>query len=127
MRELVHLPAHLEKVRRILGEAELSPGVGRALAHLSADRPIPMRELASALRCDNSYVTAVVDALEERGLVERQTHPTDRRIKVVMLTDEGTVLAKRVQAEFAEPPPVFGALSDAEARQLRDLMRKLSD
>jgi DNA-binding MarR family transcriptional regulator len=122
-----HLPAHLEKVQRIMGEAAVSPGVGKALAHLSVDRPVPMRELAAALRCDNSYVTAVVDSLEERGLAERQTHPTDRRIKVVHLTDAGAVLAKRIQAELAEPPSAFGALTDAEALQLRDLMRKLTD
>jgi DNA-binding MarR family transcriptional regulator len=111
----------------MMGEAAVSPGVGKALAHLSVDRPIPMRELAAALRCDNSYVTAVVDSLEERGLAERQTHPTDRRIKVVHLTDAGAVLAKRIQAELAEPPSAFGALTDAEALQLRDLMRKLTD
>jgi DNA-binding MarR family transcriptional regulator len=86
-----------------------------------------MRELASALHCDNSYITSVVDVLEEKGLVERRAHPSDRRIKVISLTEEGALLAKRAKAELAEPPPVFDSLTDAEAAQLRDLMRKFGD
>ena len=86
-----------------------------------------MRELASALHCDNSYVTSVIDVLEEKGLVDRRAHPSDRRIKVIFLTEEGALLAKRARAELAEPPPVFDSLTAAEAVQLRDLMRKLGD
>lgn len=126
MRTLAHLPAHLDRVHRLAAEAGLTPGVSKALPHIPPDRPVPMRELAASLRCDNSYVTAVVDALEERGLAERRAHPTDRRVKVVALTASGAALATRLQAEMAEPPPEFDALTDAEAAQLRDLMRKLA-
>ena len=42
-----------------------------------------MRHLASLLKCDPSNVTFLVDRLEERGLVERQTDPADRRVKLV--------------------------------------------
>ena len=127
MRELTHLPAHLARFHKIYGEAGLTPGVGKALVQLPSDHPVPMRELASALHCDNSYVTSVIDILEEKGLVERRAHPSDRRIKVISLTEEGALLAKRARAELAEPPPVFDSLTNAEAAQLRDLLRKLGD
>ena len=125
MRALTHLPSHMDQVHRLVAEVGLTPGVGKALAHLDLDSPMPMRDLAAALRCDNSYITAVVDALQEKGLVERRPHPSDRRVKVLVLTEAGATLAKRIQAEMAEPPAVFDALSETEARQLRDLMRKL--
>lgn len=126
MRALAHLPEHLDNLHRILAEAGLTPGVGKALLHFPLDRPLPMRELAAALRCDNSYVTSVVDSLEENAMAERRAHPTDRRVKVVSLTESGAALAKRVQAELAQPPGVFASLTRAEALALRDLMRKLT-
>lgn len=125
MRALTHLPAHLARLHRLYDEAGITPGVGKALVQLPVDRPVPIRELASALHCDNSDVTSVIDVLEEKALVERRAHPSDRRIKVISLTEEGALLAKRARAELAEPPPVFDALTNSEAAQLRDLMRKL--
>lgn len=127
MRALTHLPVHMSRLHKLYSEAGLTPGVGKALAQMPSDHPVPMRELASVLHCDNSYVTSVVDVLEEKGLVERRAHPSDRRIKVLSLTEEGALLAKRARAELAEPPASFDALSETEAAQLRDLMRKLSD
>jgi DNA-binding MarR family transcriptional regulator len=127
MRDLVHLPEHLDRFNRSLAEVGLRPGVGKALAKMPLDRAVPMRDLAAALRCDNSYITAIVDSLEERGIAERQVHPTDRRIKVVRLTEAGVLLAKRIQAEVADPPAVFDRLTQAEATQLRTLLRKLTD
>ena len=127
MRDLVHLPEHLDGVRRSLAEAGLRPGMGKALAKMPLDQAIPMRDLAAALRCDNSYITAIVDSFEERGIAERRAHPTDRRIKVVRLTDAGVLLAKGIQAEMAEPPAVFDRLTEREAIQLRALLRKLTE
>jgi len=127
MRTLTHLPAHLERLHKLYAEAGITPGVGKALAQLPADHPVPMRELASGLHCDNSYVTSVVDTLEEKGLVERRAHPSDRRVKVIFLTEEGALLGKRARSELAEPPAAFDSLTEAEATQLRDLMRKLAD
>jgi DNA-binding MarR family transcriptional regulator len=127
MRDLVHLPEHLDGFNRSLAEVGIRPGVGKALAKMPLDKAIPMRDLAAALRCDNSYVTAIVDSLEDRGVAERETHPTDRRIKVVRLTDAGVLLAKRIQGQIAEPPAVFDRLTEREASQLQSLLRKLTD
>jgi DNA-binding MarR family transcriptional regulator len=125
MRDLAHLPEHLDRVHAILAEAGLRPGVGKALVYIPLDGPIPMRDLAAALRCDNSYVTSVVDSLEEHGIAERRP-PYDRRIKVVWLTEEGVLVAKRVREALAEPPPAFERLTTGEANQLRNLLRKLT-
>jgi len=108
-----------------VAEAGLTPGLARVLAQMPLGAAVPMRELAAGLRCDSSYVTSVVDALEEHGLAERQAHPTDRRVKVIRLTPAGQGLAQRVQAELASPPPCFGALSDDEIEELCQLLAKL--
>jgi DNA-binding MarR family transcriptional regulator len=126
MRDLAHHPDVLRRTHALSEEFGLTPAVTKALAHLSPDHPTPMRDLAAALRCDNSYVTAVVDGLEERDVARRMPHPTDRRIKVIQLTERGAALAARVRAALDEPPPAFASLSDAEAAQLLQLMQKLS-
>jgi DNA-binding MarR family transcriptional regulator len=70
-------------------------------------------------------VTALVDALEERGLAVREQHPSDRRVKVIALTDRGREVAKRAQLAGIEPPAAFDAHSQAEMITLRDLLRRL--
>lgn len=97
----------------------------RALLVLPVDAPVPMRELAKRLGCDNSYVTSLVDALEQRGLAVRQQHPTDRRIKVIVLTDQGRALTKRAQLADTTPPASFSNLTSGEIATLRDLLRRL--
>ena len=65
---------------------DLAPSSVKALLRLSGSKPTAMRELAIAFACDASYITAVVDALEQRGLATREPHPTDRRVRTVVLT-----------------------------------------
>ena len=46
-------------------------------------------------------ITTAVDRLEDKGLVERRAHGTDRRAKVVHLTKDGKKLITRVYADHA--------------------------
>ncbi len=103
------------------------PSVVKALMHLSPDEPRPMRDLADHWGCDASYVTSVADGLEEQGLAERRPHPTDRRIKTLVLTPKGAEVRAKVVDLLSEPPPSFGALTDAEQAELRDLLTKLAE
>jgi DNA-binding MarR family transcriptional regulator len=105
----------------------ISPGSMKTLLRLEPGQGVPMRDLADFWGCDASYVTSLADALEERGLVERRPHPTDRRVKMIALTEEGIGARKRAFEVLYEPPSSFGALTAAEQRQLRDLLRKVAD
>jgi len=106
----------------IQGEYGLRPPMVFAMKEL--DEPKPMGRIAEMLQCDNSAVTWITDRLEERGLVERQADPNDRRVKLLALTDEGRRVRDEVDRRLAEPPPEIDALTPAEQRQLRDLLRK---
>src|ERR671914_2677679 len=101
-------------------EAEgLSPGLLKTLFHLAPGEGAPMRDLADHWRCDASYVTSLADALEERGLVERRPHPTDRRVKMIALTRRGIAARDRAFDRLAEPPSALSALDPSEQRTLR--------
>ena len=54
--------------------------------------------LADRLHVSRQTMTGLLDRLEERGHVARRAHPTDRRRKVVRLTDEGLRLVRQVGA-----------------------------
>src|SRR5581483_3759676 len=100
----------------------LSPMQAHALRFL--ERPLPMNELAETLWCDASNVTGIVDRLEARGLVERRPAPDDRRVKMLVVTPEGADVRRRLRERMEQPPEALQALSAAEQRTLRDLMRK---
>ena len=104
----------------------IPPSVFKTLMHLSPDQPKSMRELADHYGCDASFITSLVDDLEERGFAERRPHASDRRVKTVVLTAAGSEAKDRLTEMLWTPPPSFSALTAAEQRQLRDLVRKVA-
>lgn len=100
------------------------PGALKLLLLLSPDEPPPMRDIATLLNCDASWVTSLVDSLEEPGYVERKTSPTDRRIKLVQLTGEGERAREKARAVMSEPPAAFDRLTAQEAATLARLLEK---
>jgi DNA-binding MarR family transcriptional regulator len=111
-----------ERRREVSERVGLSFGKIRALRRI-ARRPMPMSELASLLTVDPPNLTAVVDDLESAGLVERQAHPTDRRVKLVVATSEGAALAQKADEILARPPASLRALP---AEDLECLVRILA-
>ena len=103
------------------------PSIVKTLFHLAPGEPVAMRDLADHFGCDASYITELVDGLEEHGLATRQPHPSDRRVRTVVLTEKGAQARDTVQQVMWQVPAVFSALTAAEQRQLRDLVRKLLD
>jgi DNA-binding MarR family transcriptional regulator len=106
----------------IQGEYGLKPPMVFALQEL--DEPKPMGKIAQLLHCDNSNVTWITDRLEERGLVERRSDPRDRRVKLIALTDEGRRVRDEIGTRLSEPPAEVLALSAADQRALRDIVRR---
>jgi DNA-binding MarR family transcriptional regulator len=115
-----------DRVHGVCSAFGLTPGLAKALVHLSADHGIAMRELAEQWGCDASYVTALVDGLEERGMAQRRPSLVDRRVKAVVLTGAGARAKAGVLDRMWEPPRAFEVLTSAEQHQLRDLLAKVA-
>jgi DNA-binding MarR family transcriptional regulator len=109
-----------------LAELGLTPAVANALHELDPDRPLPARDLAERLDCDPSNITVLVDKLERLGLVRRQVDPADRRLRTLVVTDEGRRVRDRVGAIMSDSRLLAG-LTDDELATLRTLMWKVSD
>lgn len=123
--ELLH--AHKHRFASIAAEFELSPPQVWALRSLDPAGTVPMSDLACALRCDASNITGIVDRLEKRALVERQPAEHDRRVKHLVLTDEGRSVRARLLSRLDAPPAEITSLPDEDQRLLRDLLARALD
>ena len=112
--------ALLELVRR----HGLTPPHGFTLASLSFG-PLRMRELADALVCDASYITSIVDRLEETGLAVRKPSQTDRRVKQIELTAKGHRVAKQITTLMTDPPTEFSALTARDRSTLITILERI--
>jgi DNA-binding MarR family transcriptional regulator len=110
---------------RVLGRYGLTPGDARALGSLEAGEGRPMGALAEEWACDASNATWMVDRLEERGLAERRSSPTDRRVKLVVLTPLGRKTRAAILEGMYEPPPELLRLDRADLQALRDALAQL--
>ncbi len=68
------------------------------------NHPMPQREAALQLGYDPSNITALADALEAKGLVERRLDPSDRRVKTLARTAEGERLVRALDESLSHPP-----------------------
>ena len=83
-----------------------------------------MSSLAEVWACDASNVTWLVDRLEQGGLVQRRSSTTDRRAKLVVLTDRGRAARQRLHDAFTQAPPELSELSTDDLTTMATLLRK---
>lgn len=89
------------------------------------DGPLSVKSLAAAATLDAPATTVAVTDLAERGLVDRQTDPANRRTKIVSLTEAGRDLLDSIRSVDDPAPPAFDVLTDDELATLAELMGKL--
>jgi MarR family 2-MHQ and catechol resistance regulon transcriptional repressor len=118
-------------VSAVAADAALAPFALSAsqygvLGTLAARGPLHQQELARAAGRSKAQMTAIIDALEERGVAVRERHPTDRRYTSVHLTDAGrTLLAEVEPARTDAIVALMGALSGEQRTRLGRLCRRL--
>ena len=72
-----------------------------------------------------STATWIVDRLETKGLAERRSHATDRRVKLVILTPVGTQTKDQLRVGTYTPPPELLVMDSDDLAALRDAAAKL--
>ena len=112
---------HFEAVADRFG---LPPFCVKALHMLSS--PMAMKELSRKFGCDPSFVTAIADQLDSRGLGRRETDSADRRIKHLLLTPKGQQLREQLESELMACTPWSRTLDTDERRTLLALLRKMA-
>lgn len=78
-------------------------------------------ELARSFNVTNPTMTRIVDALVEKGYVERQPDAEDRRCIYLRLTGEGEAIGEHAHTQFREMLTEF--ISPLSDEQLEDIIR----
>jgi len=88
--------------------------------------PQPVNEIGRRVELTSGAITTAVDRLESRGLVTRETHPSDRRARIVRLTAAGEEKAAKIfVGHKAAMDVAASALSKTERATLIALLKKL--
>jgi DNA-binding MarR family transcriptional regulator len=121
-----YLTVH-HRMRRAVDEGMAACGLTMARTKVMAqlDRRGPTRQstLAAEFGFAPHTITDIVDALERDGLVVRRPDLTDRRAKLVALTDRGQVaLAAAAGTRERLMKHVFGALDGADRATMMRLL-----
>ncbi|HEV2134979.1 MAG TPA: MarR family transcriptional regulator [Terracidiphilus sp.] len=111
----------------LLGPLHFVPADAGILRLLDRTPGISQQKLAHRLNMHASRLVAVIDALEERGFVMRETNADDRRIYSLRLTAAGReALAAIGRVARAHEAAMCDGLSEIERAQLNGLLRKIA-
>jgi DNA-binding MarR family transcriptional regulator len=97
----------------------------RILKRLSR-QPMTVKQVARAATIDAPAATVAVNDLEDRGLVVRETDPTNRRCKVVSLTDAGREMVRKIDRVDDPAPMALAALDDTQLNELKAIIDLLA-
>ena len=116
------------QTQRALAPWEVTPAQARALGVLTRHGSLRLGALSEHLHIAPRSATEVVDALEERGLVERRADPADRRATLVALTARGDDVAGGIRAaRAAEAEEFFARLAPGDRTALARILGTLLD
>ena len=115
------------QTQKALAPWEVTPAQARALGVLARHGAVRLGTLSEHLHIAPRSATEVVDALEERGLVERRPDATDRRATLVALTARGSEVASGIRAaRAAEAEEFFARLAPADRAALARILAELT-
>ncbi len=119
-------PCYMRWVKSRLRDRGLTYARMRLLGALYCGGPQIMSSISDGLGVTRRNVTALVDALEDEGLVKRRPHPTDRRATVIELTQQGERTADAMYEEHREAvSELFAELTEDDQQELLRLVDQL--
>ena len=111
-----------------LAQTGVSPNQFLVLMALAETGPVCQQFLAGVIGIDPRNIVPILDSLEARRLVSRETDPADRRRRVIDLTPAGqrivaelSALGEQTERELLAPVP------DADQESLRRILRTVLD
>lgn len=127
--ENLYRETYARAVRRIRDKRfRLSPETNALLTHLSLTGPITLTDLAHHTSRAASTMSEMVDNLVEKGLLEKETDPNDRRRNLIWLTSQGQK-ALHNSLNILDPDRLEMAannLSEEERREFSRLFEKFN-
>jgi DNA-binding MarR family transcriptional regulator len=115
------------RFHEVLRPLGLEPGEFALLRAVAASNGEAQNALAERLHISPSWMVAVVDELEKRGLLERRPHARDRRVRNLHLTAAGKKLLKQAERQAEQfDREVAEQLGEADRERLLDLLDRVA-
>lgn len=126
---LAQIGAHAaQEFARRVTELDLTPAHAGLLRLIAWQPGHSQQALAQQIGTPASRLVRLVDALEDRGLVERRRNPADRRNYALHLTDAGTAFMRSLgQIAAAHEDDICAALSAPERAFLNQLLTRIAE
>ena len=111
-----------------IAEVDLQPPLFRVLNLIDAAEGRSQQAIGEAIQVPPSRMVALVDELEQRGLVERRPDPADRRVRALFLTKKGrTTLARGREIAKQHEKELTRGMAAADRKRLTELLQKIVD
>jgi DNA-binding MarR family transcriptional regulator len=111
-----------------IAELDLTPPQTGLLRAVAVAPGQSQQTLARHLGTPPSRLVALIDRLDERGLIERRRNPDDRRLHALHLTDAGFAMLRRIaEVGQSHDDEVCRTLRDDERTTLHSLLARIAD
>jgi DNA-binding MarR family transcriptional regulator len=111
-----------------IAEVDLNPPLFRILNLIDAAEGRSQQAIGEAIQVPPSRMVALVDELEQRGLVERRPNPADRRVRALYLTRKGrSALTRGREIAGSHEEEITRGMSESERTRLTKLLQKMVD
>jgi DNA-binding MarR family transcriptional regulator len=112
----------------MIADFDVSPSQYKVLMTLGEIGPIGQQDLAELIGVDPRNAGPIVESLVERGLIEREVDPADRRRRMLGLTWTGRGVCGDLAAVGAElESDILRPLPLADQARLRQMMLAIHD
>jgi DNA-binding MarR family transcriptional regulator len=127
LRKMMHLNRQI-LLRMTAVDQGGRPGRAGVLRVLSKNAGVSQRELAGCLHVSPPTVTAMLQKMEQDGLVERWNDGDDQRVTRIRLTTEGRRLSDGLSADYGRyVGSTIGSMTEADRVELARLLGILAD
>jgi DNA-binding MarR family transcriptional regulator len=124
----VFMGRSMREFNQFLRAASVSMPQMMALFRVHYHGPCGVSEIADHLDVSRAAASQLVDRLVQQGLLRRWEHPTDRRIKLVALTEAGaSLVAEGIDARQRWMDELTEVLSLEEQRSIADTLGRLTE
>lgn len=135
------IPAQLRRVDNLIfrkinqfaranGVEQATPMHGWIIEYLyrHRDEPVFQRDIEREFSITRSTVTDILQLMERKGYIQRQSVPQDARLKQLVLTEEGVLFHEKTILSFHQTDDyVAGLLTEEENAELLRLLNKLRE
>lgn len=88
--------------------------------------PIHQREIEKWFHLKNPTVTGILNRLEEKGFIVRKTGESDKRFRIIELTDKSRCLMQEMREEMQQMDErIYSCMTKEERSQLSGLLERI--